>query len=219
MKSKRKQYLVLGLGRFGSSLAVNLCKLGHEVLAVDSSQELVESIAPYVTQAVQADATDEAALDALGIRNFDAAVVSIGTNIRDSILVSVLCKEKGVPYVVAKAVDELHAKVLRKVGVDRVVFPERDMGQRFARSMVMPNILDLVELSDDYQIAEIVTPASWTGKTLVEINVRRNYGVSILAIHRGQEFIASPGADARLKEGDVLLVLGKEHDIDVINQK
>lgn len=219
MKNVKKQFLVLGLGRFGSSLAMNLCKLGYEVLAVDSKADLVEDIAPYVTQAVQANATDEEALEALGIRNFDVAVVSIGTNIRDSILVSVLCKEMGVGYVVAKAVDELHAKVLRKVGVDRVVFPERDMGQRVARSLVMPNILDLMELSNDYQIAEIKAPDSWCGRTLVEINVRRNYGVSILAIHRGKDFLASPGADASLRAGDILLVLGKQHDIDAINQK
>ena len=119
MRGKQKQYLILGLGRFGSSLAKNLCKLGHEVLAVDRDENLVDDIAPYVTQAVQAVATDEAALEALGVRNFDAAIVAIG-NVRDSSLISVLCKEAGVPCVIAKAVDELHAKVLRKVGVDRV---------------------------------------------------------------------------------------------------
>lgn len=218
MKNAKKQFLVLGLGRFGSSLSKSLSQLGHEVLAIDRNDALVQEIAPFVTQAVQADATDEAALDAIGVHNFDAAIVSIGTNVSNSILVSVLCKEKGVPYVVAKATDELHAKVLRKVGVDRVVFPERDMGQRVARSLVAPNILDLMELADDYQIAELTLPEKWQHRTIVDVNVRRNYGLSVIAIHRGAEFIASPGAETAFAPGDVLIVLGKQQDIDAINR-
>ncbi len=216
MRNEKKQFLVLGLGRFGASVAESLCKLGHEVLAVDADEQLVEDVAPFVTQAVQADATDEDALESLGVQNFDAAIVSIGSNIRDSILVSVLCKEMGVPFVAAKAVDELHAKVLRKVGVDRVIFPERDMGQRFAKSLVAPNILELVELSDDYEIAEVLAPAAWCGKTLAEINVRRNYGVSVIAIRRGEGLIASPGADEVPQKDDVLVLMGKTKDIDRI---
>ena len=146
---KNKQYLVFGLGRFGSSMARALCAQGQEVLAVDSDQELVNQIAPHVTQALQLDATDEEALRSLGVKNFDAAVVAIGQNTRDSILVSVLLKEMGIPYLIAKANDDLHAKVLRKIGVDKVVFPERDMGVRLARSIVTPSVLDLMELSGD----------------------------------------------------------------------
>lgn len=217
-RNDKKQFLVLGLGRFGSGVACSLSKMGYEVLAVDRNDQYVEDVTPFVTQAVQADATDEAALDAIGIHNFDVAVVSIGTNIRDSILVTVLCKEKGVPYVLAKAVDDLHAKVLRKVGADRVVFPEREMGQRVARSLVMPNILDLMELSDGFQVAEVVAPDSWCGRTLVEINVRRNYGVSVIAIHRGTQFIASPGAEEKVLPGDVMVLLGKTKDIEAINR-
>ncbi|HPR78315.1 MAG TPA: TrkA family potassium uptake protein, partial [Candidatus Limiplasma sp.] len=152
MKEKNKQYMVLGLGRFGESLAKSLYKQGHEVLAIDSDEELVDAIAPYVTQAIRIDATDEGALQSLGVRNFDAAIVSIGQNMRDSILVCVLLKELGVPYLIAKATDELHAKVLRKVGVDRVIFPERDMGMRLAKSLLTPNVLELMDLSDDYQL-------------------------------------------------------------------
>ncbi len=216
MRNEKKQFLVLGLGRFGASLAESLCKLGHEVLAVDADEQLVEDIAPRVTQAVQADATDEDALESLGVQNFDAAIVSIGSNIRDSILISVLCKEMGVPFVAAKAVDDLHAKVLRKVGVDRVIFPERDMGQKFAKSLVAPNILDLVDLTNDYEIAEVLAPAAWCGRTLADINVRRNYGVSVIAIRRGEKFIASPGAEEEPQNGDVLVLLGKTKDIDRI---
>ena len=158
---KVKQYLVFGLGRFGSSLARALCAQGQEALAVDSDQELVNQIAPHVTQALQLDATDEEALRSLGVKNFDAAVVAIGQNTRDSILICVLLKEMGIPYLIAKANDDLHAKVLRKIGVDRVVFPERDMGVRLARSIVTPSVLDLMELSGDYQLAEILLPDGW----------------------------------------------------------
>lgn len=216
MKNKRRQFAVLGLGRFGASVALHLSQMGHEVLAVDSDEALVHAISPHVTQAVQADATDEAALKELDVGSFDAAVVAIGTNIRDSILITVLCKEAGVPLVVAKAVDELHAKVLRKVGADRVVFPERDMGQRVAKSLDAPNIIDLIELSGDYRIAELLTPEKWCGRTLMDVNVRRNYGLSVVGIRRGGAFLASPGAEMKLQADDILLVLGKSRDIDAI---
>lgn len=218
MKDKKKQFLVLGLGRFGASLAKQLCQLGHEVLAVDSRAEHVEDVAPYVTQAVQANATDEDALDALGVSNFDAAIVSIGQNIRDSILVSVLCKEKGVPMVMAKAVDSLHAKVLEKVGVDRVVFPEQDMGQRVARSLVSPSIVDLMDLADGYQIAEIVVPKAWHHRSLVDVNVRRNYDLSVIGIRRKDGFLASPGAETVFEPEDIMVVLGQQKDIDALER-
>lgn len=214
MRKKKKQFIVLGLGRFGMSLARHLHDLGHEVLAVDSNERLVNDAAAHVTQAIQADATDEASLRQLGVGGFDAAVVAIGSNIRDSILITVLCKEAGVPLVIAKAVDELHAKVLRKVGADRVVFPERDMGQRVARTLDTPNILELMELSGDYRIAELLAPEKWCGRTLMDVNVRRNYGLSVIGIRRGETFMASPGADVRLDAGDILLVLGRTKDIE-----
>ncbi len=211
---KAKQFLVLGLGRFGTSVAKTLCDLGHEVLAVDSEEEHVQSIAPYVTQALQLDATDEAVLATLGVKNFDAAIVSIGQNTRDSILISVLLKEMGVPYLIAKANDDLHAKVLRKIGADKVIFPERDMGARVARSLLMPNVLELMNLSGDYQIMEICVPAGWVGNSLIGLNVRRRYGVNILAIHRGERFMVSPAPDLLFCAGDTLLVMGKKEDID-----
>ena len=191
MKGKTKQFMVLGMGLFGSSLAKSLNDLGHEVLAVDSDADLVEAIAPYVTQAVQIDATDEAALQELGVRNFDAVIVSIGKNLRDSILVCVIIKELGVPYLIAKATDEIHAKVLRKIGVDRVVFPERDMGVRVAKSLITPNVLEMIEFSGDYRLIEIILPSKWVGNTIIGIDVRRKYGISILAIQRNGEFIVS----------------------------
>jgi trk system potassium uptake protein TrkA len=177
----------------------------------------VESISAQVTQAVQADATDESALAELGLSGFDAAVVAIGANIRDSILITVQCKEAGVPLVVAKAVDDLHAKVLRKIGVDRVVFPERDMGERVARSIVTPGVLDLMQLDDDCQIVEILLPEKWANNTLVGLNIRRRYGISVLAIHRDGGYIVSPSADLQLQKDDTLLVLGRTEDIENLN--
>ena len=184
------------------------------VLAVDADEELVNNIAPYVTQAMQLDATDETLLASLGVKNFDAAIVSIGQNTRDSILVCVLLKELGAPYLVAKANDDLHAKVLRKIGADRVIFPERDMGARLARSIITPNVLELMNLSDDYQIMEIRVPERWVGDTIIGVNVRRKYGVNILAIHRADRFLVSPAPDMAFVEGDTLLVMGKREDIE-----
>lgn len=211
---KTKQYLVFGLGRFGTSVAKTLCELGQEVLAADSDAEAINAIAPYVTQAVQMDVTDEGVLATLGVNNFDAAIVSIGHDIRASVLVCVLLKELGIPCLIAKANDELHAKVLRKIGVDRVVFPEREMGARIARSILAPNVLDLMNLSDDYQMIEIHVPQKWIGNSLIGLNVRRRYGLNILAVHRQDRFLVSPAPDMLFETDDILLVMGKKEDIE-----
>lgn len=215
---KSKSFLVFGLGRFGSSLARSLCEQGQQVMAIDSNEENVQDIAPYVTEAVQLDATDEVALATLDVSSFDGAAVSIGQNVRDSVLICVLLKEMGIPYLIAKANDELHAKVLRKIGVDRVVFPERDMGERVAKSMITSGVVDLMQLGDDFQIVEIRTPSKWAGNTLVGLNVRRKYGISILAVHRGASYLVSPSADLQLEADDTLLVIGKEDDIEDLNE-
>ena len=211
---KAKQFLVLGLGRFGTSVARTMCELGQEVLAVDADEDLVSAVAPHVTQAMQLDATDEEALASLDVKSFDVAIVSIGQNTRDSILISVILKELGVPYVVAKANDDLHAKVLRKIGVDRVVFPERDMGARLARNLLTPNVLELMELEGDHQIIEIRVPAKWIGHSMIDLNVRRKYGLNILAIHRGERFLVSPAPDMPFESGDTVLVMGRREDVE-----
>lgn len=216
---KTKQYLVVGMGRFGTSVAKSLCEQGHEVLAIDGQKEAVDDIAPFVTEAVQLDVTDEAALTSLDVASFDAAIVSIGTDTRASILVCVLLKELGVPYLIAKANDDLHAKVLTKIGVDRVVFPERDMGARLARSIVSPSVLELMNLSDDYQIMEIILPENWEGKSLKTLDVRRKYGVNILAVNRDDLFMVSPAPDMPLEKDDTLLVLGKQQDVEELRQR
>lgn len=211
---KKKQYIVFGVGRFGSALSKKLCEMGHEVLAVDSNAERVAAISPYVTTAIQVGANDEETMRSLGIRNFDAAIVAIGDDFHHSILMTILCKEMGAKYVIAKASDANHAKVLLKLGVDRVVFPERDMGERIAHSLINPHVLDLINLKGDYLIAYLKCPKVWQGHTLINIDVRKQYSVSILAIYRNSEVIMDISADTVLKAGDSLLVLGHKNHIE-----
>ncbi|MBN4056650.1 TrkA family potassium uptake protein [bacterium AH-315-K05] len=211
-----KQFVVIGCGRFGSSVAETLCSMGNEVLAIDSSEEIIQSIAPYVTHAAQAEATDEFALKSLGIGNFDVAIISIAGNIQSSIMAALIVKEMGVKYIVAKAQSELHAKVLTKIGVDRVVFPEREMGKRVARNLTTSNIVDFIELSPEYSIVETMLPEKWVNKTLVEIDVRANYNVSVMAIKNGNKINVAPKATDALKKEDILVVIGHNDDLKKI---
>ena len=171
-----KQFAVIGLGRFGTSMAKTLSRMGYDVLAVDHNEEKVNNIIEHVTHAVQADAMDEQTLKSLGIRNFDVVVVAIGQDIQANILVTVMLKELGVKKVVSKAVTDLHGKVLERVGADKVVFPERDMGVRVAHALVSKNILDQINISPDYSIIELISPAELANKTLGQGNIRENTG-------------------------------------------
>lgn len=209
-----KQFAVIGLGRFGFSIAKTLAKMGFEVLAVDTSEERVDDIADYVTHAVQLDAVDEHSLKALGIRNFDVVIVAIGQEVQNSILVTVMLKDLGVKKVVSKAQTELHGKVLKKVGADMVIFPERDMGVRVAHALVSQNILDQISLSPDYSIVELMVPGNFVGKTLEESAIRGKYGVTVIAIRRGDdEVVVSPGARQVMQEGDMLVLLGRNENL------
>lgn len=214
-----KQFAVIGLGRFGRSVAMTLSKMGYDVLAIDINEEKVNDIMEYVTHAVQVDAMEEQALRSLGIRNFDVVIVAIGQSVQSNILVTVMLKEMGVKKVVAKAVTELHGKVLARVGADKVVFPERDMGVRVAHALVSKNILDQINISPDYSIIELVTPDEFAGKTLGEGEIRGKYGVTVLAIRRGNEVIISPGAKQTVREGDVLVVVGRNEKLRALEEK
>jgi len=210
---KSKQFVVIGLGRFGSSVAKTLYSLGNEVLAIDKDEETVQNISDFVTHAVQADATDESTIRSLGIRNFDVAVVTIGSDIQSSVMVTLLLKELGIKYVIAKAHNDLHAKVLYKIGADRVVFPERDMGVRVAHNLCTSNILDFIELSPDYNIIELTAIEEWHNKSLRELDMRNKYGFNVMAIKRDNEIDVSPGADDVIKPGDVLVVISTNENI------
>ncbi|MEW5865257.1 MAG: TrkA family potassium uptake protein [Bacillota bacterium] len=213
-----RQFAVIGLGKFGASVARALAEMGHEVLAIDKDPDKIQHLADSVTHAVQADATDEEALRAIGIRNVDVAVVTIGQDIRASILASLILKEIGIGLVVAKAADELHGRLLEKLGVDRVVYPERDMGIRLANSLASSNILEYIELSPDYGVAEIVATEDFANKTLRDLNLRARYGANVVAIRSGDDVKVSPGADDRVHEGDILVVLGSTESLDMLKR-
>lgn len=203
-----KEFVVIGLGRFGSSLASELVDLGHSVLAIDASEEKIQAISDVVSHAVYADATDEEALRALGIRNFEVAVIAIGEDIQASILATLVLKEMGVKTVVVKAINALHAKVLEKIGADRIVFPERDMGVKLARSLAAPNVVDYMSLDSDYGIEEVEIPERFLGKSLLELDLRARYGVTIIAIKRGDKLIQSPGAENIFEKNDRAVIVG-----------
>lgn len=203
-----KSYVVIGLGRFGSALARQLCKLGAEVLALDVKGDLVQQVANDVTHAVVGDAQDKEVLRALGVRNMDCAVIAIGDNLAASVLITMNLKELGVPYIVCKAHDETHRKVLEKLGANRVIIPEYEYAQRLARTLNSHNVLDYIELSEDFGILDVPAPKTWIGKTLRELNVRAKLGVNIIAVENDGKTNVSPAADYAVREGDTLVVLG-----------
>ena len=203
-----KSYVVIGLGRFGSEVARRLFEQGCEVLAVDTNSELIQNISPDVTHAVVADGRDKGVLRALGAAEFDCAVVGIGDSLADSVLITLNLKELGVPKVVCKAHDDTHRQVLKKLGADQIVIPEQEQAYRLARSLSSQNVLDYIELSEDYGIIDIPAPDSWAGKSLRELNVRAKLGVNILAVKRDQAVNVSPAADYAISKGDILVILG-----------
>jgi trk system potassium uptake protein TrkA len=213
-----KSYLVIGLGRFGVEMALQLSGLGCEVLAIDVRAELVQQVAPYVTQAVVADGQDKDVLKALGVRDFDCAVVAIGDNLADSVLATMKLKELGVPYIVCKAADETHRQVLVKLGADRVVIPEQEHADRLAKNLSSPNVLDYIELSEEYGIIEIPAPKDWVGKSLKELNVRAKLGVNIIAVQNGSTTNVSPAADYRIQEADTMVVLGDNFALETVQK-
>ena len=203
-----KSYVVIGMGRFGSEVAKRLCELGCEVLAVDKSSELIQPMGEVVTQAVVADATDKEVLRTLGVKDFDCAVVAIGGSLSDSVLATMNLKELGVGHIVCKAHDATHRQVLMKLGADQVVIPEQENAIRLARSLSSFNVLDYIELSEDYGIIDVPAPAQCVGRSLKDLNVRAQLGVNILAVKQAGKINVSPSADYSISQGDVMVVLG-----------
>lgn len=203
-----KSYIVIGLGKFGSQAAKRLYELGCDVLAIDRNSELVQPISNQVTQAVVADARDKEVLRALGAKDFECAIVAIGDDLADSVLATMNLKELGVPYIVCKASDETHRQVLMKLGADKVVIPEMEHANRLAKNLSSQNVLDYIELSEEYAIIEVSAPKSWQGKTLKELNVRAKLGVNIIAVKREGQINVSPTADFVIHPNDIMVVLG-----------
>ncbi len=213
-----KSYVVIGLGLFGQSIARQLCMLGAEVLAMDVRSDLVQQVANDVTHAVVGDAQDKEVLRALGVRDMDCAIVSIGDDLAASVLITMNLMELEVPYIVCKAHDETHRRVLEKLGANRVVIPEQENAQRLGRSLHSHNVLEYIELSEDYGILEIPAPRSWIGKTLKELNVRAKLGVNIIAVESGEKTNVSPSADYQIQEKDIMVVLGDNYSLEAVQK-
>lgn len=209
----KRQYAVIGLGRFGISVARRLHEAGQEVLGIDINEERVEAADLFVTHAVVADTTEEKSLTSLGIRNFDCVIVAIGNDMQSNILTVVLLKELGVKKVIAKALGKSHGQVLDKIGADWIIYPERDMGERVANQLLSPNMLNYIELSKEYNIEEIMLPPTMSEKSLRELDIRAQYNVSVIALVREGEIIISPSPDQKIHKGDILVMIGNREDL------
>lgn len=215
-KSREKEYIVIGMGRFGSSIARQLEANGCKVLAIDRNEQRIRQIAEYVTLAMCLDVSNEEALEELGGRNFDGAVISIGHSLDASVLAAIWAKEQGISQVIAKAYDETQGKILTKLGADKVVYPEKEMGVQLANDLAFNNLFDAIELSSEYSIAEIPTLADWIGKDLRQIKLREKHGVNAIAIKRGGTLMVNPPADEPTKKDDIFLLLGTNNTLKKI---
>ena len=211
----KKEFVVFGLGRFGKSVATTLADSGCEVLVVDENEDKIQEIVADVTYAVKADVTDSDALEGLGISNFDGAIVAIGENLEASVMVTILAKEMGIPYVLAKAQNEIHAKVLKKVGADMVVFPEKETGIRIANNLLMGNFFDAVELSSTFSMMELDILKDWDGHSLRELNLRAKYKINVIGLKRSGRLDINPDADMPLSKGDIVIIIGRN---EVLNK-
>lgn len=208
-----KQIVVIGCGRFGTNLAITLEKLGNEVMVIDKDEEVINSIANKVTHSIICDVRVEGSLKELGLANFDICVVAIGSDYKTSIIATVEAKELGIPKIIAKATDSVQAMVLSKIGADRVIIPERDMGIKVANNISNSNILDSINLSDEYSLVEIAPIEDWIGKSIKESEIRQNYYINIVAVKTQKGLEINIGADYVIKDSDILLVAGRNDRI------
>lgn len=212
----KNQFAVIGIGRFGYSLATKLYELGYDVIAIDKDEETIKNISDKVTYAVQADATDINTLISLGLRNVEVAVVSIGSDINASLMATLNVNELEINKVYAKAANEQQAKVLYKIGAHKVFLPERDMGRRVAHNIVSNNILDLIELDPKYSVIEINALDSWEGKNISELDLRAIHGINVIAIKRGEDLNISPKPTDKIKRDDILVVVGDNRTLETL---
>lgn len=209
----KKQFAVIGLGRFGGSLVEEFSHLGLDVLAIDKNKERVEKYEKYATYAVQANALNEATLKELGIRNLDYAIISLGNDIESSVLITMLLKDLGINQVWVKAANDYHRKVLHKIGADRVIHPERDIAKRIAHHLMSEKVIDYIELSENHSIVEILASQKIHNRTLLDLKIKSKYGISIIGIQRGGRIIVTPSANEVIYEDDILIVIGENRDI------
>ncbi len=207
------QFIVLGLGKFGKSIVYTLLEAGMDVLAVDKDPEVVQEVSKIATHTVKADLRDLNAVNALGLNNFDVVIVAISSDTEASLICTMVAKEKGCKYVLAKANTKVQKDILEKVGADRVVFPEKEMGEKIAKSLLNSSIIDFINLSDKFSIAEVAPLKRWIGLTLVESNIRHKFSLNIVAIKRHNKIVVNPRPDEVIVTGDVLVVIGDNSDI------
>jgi trk system potassium uptake protein TrkA len=210
-----KRFAVIGLGNFGFHAAKALFEDGNEVVAIDTDKNRVQAIDPYSTEAMVLEATDKEALKSLGLENMDAVIVSTGTKISTSILICLYLQEIGVKKILAKALDEDHGKILKRVGATEIIHPERDMALRISRSLSRPNMLDFIPLADEFDLIQVGPPKEFIGKSLKDLNLRAKYNVHIIAIKElvPENFVLVPPASFMIKDSDILIMLGKSEDI------
>ena len=212
-------FLIVGMGRFGKAVATELYAMKHDVMVIDDKEERLAPIANNVTEAIIGDAKDEAVFRSLDIFSFDCVVVSIASAIEDSVLTTIMLKEMGAKMLVCKAQNDWHAKILTGLGADRVIQPEADMGKRVAHFLSKKSIVDYLELSPEYGIMELLTPSRWFDKSISQSDLRKKHGITIIAIRDGETggIVFSPNADAVMRKGDVLTMLGTKRDLDVVS--
>ena len=215
----KKQFAVLGLGTFGKSVALTLESLGCDVVAVDNSLEKVQDISDSVAYAMRADVADPEALQELGARNLDAVVVAVSDSLEASIMATIISKEMGIPYVMAKAKDERHGAVLEKVGADCIVYPERDTGTRVAKSLVSTTFTEWIELSSEYSLTEAQMPEQWIGRSLSELRVREKYGVNVVGVRQGEEVDVTWDPHEPLPAEGVLIIIGSNEVLERFEAK
>ena len=209
-----QQILIIGLGKFGMSLARSLAKYDCEVMAIDNNPQLVDDVSEFVTHAARVDAADVNALKELGVSNFDVAVIGIGDDLEASIMIALTLKELEVPYIVAKSRDDVHAKLLTMIGVDRVIEPEREIGARLAKTLMHKNVIERMEVGKEYSIAEVDTPREWIGSRLNQLNIRPKYNINILCIEKEDKRVLIPSADYVIEEGDTIMLIAPNKELD-----
>lgn len=213
-----KNFAVIGCGRFGSSVATTLYKLGYDVLAIDSDEETIQNISNSVTKAVVVPNPDENTLKELGIGSCDVVIVSIGSDVEASVITTLIVKEIGVPYILCKAGSDIQAKILYKIGANKVITPEREMGIKVAQTLVSENILDKMTVDPSCTILEVITPKQWVGKTLMELNIRKRYSLNVVAIKKKDVFNIIPDPNEPLKEKSIMLLVGNNKDLDTFEK-
>ena len=211
-----KQIVVIGCGRFGKSLALKLAELDQEVLVIDQDEDVINEIAPYVTHAVTADVVTEGVMEDLGVQNFDVVVIGMSSNFEASVLATTVAKELGVKTVIAKVKDSTHGKILRKIGADEVIIPEKETGLRLAHVLTKNSIVDFIELSDEFSMIEIEAPSIWVNRKIEDIDIRNKYKISIIAIRNSTGTHINPNADFVIDKDDILLVVGKTEDVEAL---